>query len=128
LLLINIYKQRAKTVLELVGEIKELYKAPTAYAAQDKAQWVTSSTVQDLTEVLAVLKGIEPFVDDAISAQVKAWAKTKNIKMVAIAQPLRIALIGKSSGPGVFELMTALGKHESLVRVQTFMNCIAQEQ
>ena len=56
--------------------------------------------------------------------QVKEWAKQKNIKIVAIAQPLRIALIGKSSGPGVFELMAVLGKHDAVARIEKLIEFI----
>ena len=64
------------------------------------------------------------FKADAISNAVKDFTKTKNIKIVAIAQPLRIALIGKSSGPGVFDLMAVLGKHETVARIEKLIEFI----
>lgn len=117
LLLINIYKQRAKTLVELVNDIKALYKEPDEYAQEDFAQWVSATTMQELAEVKAVIDTVYPFSDSELAHAVKEWAKQKNIKIVAIAQPLRIALIGKSSGPGVFELMAVLGKSETMARI-----------
>lgn len=126
LLLINIYKQRAKTLRELVDDIKAFYNAPKEYAVEDIAQWVMPATSQELQEVMVLINQIEPFLADALSHAVKDFAKIKNIKIVAIAQPLRIALIGKSSGPGVFDLMAVLGKHETLERIEKFVKYIKQ--
>jgi glutamyl-tRNA synthetase len=118
LLLINIYKQRAKTLNELVEDIKTLYYEPKSYAAEDIAQWIAPNTNQELQETVTLLKNFSEFSADSLSTAFKDFAKTKNIKIVAIAQPVRIALIGKSSGPGVFDLMTVLGKHKSIARIE----------
>jgi glutamyl-tRNA synthetase len=118
LLLINIYKQRAKTLKELVEDIKALYDEPKSYVQEDIAQWINPSTHQELQEAIALLKSMTELNAHSLSAAFKDFAKAKNIKIVAIAQPLRIALIGKSSGPGVFDLMAVLGKHESIVRIE----------
>lgn len=124
LLLINIYKQRAKTLKELVADIKALYNEPASYSQEDIAQWITPTTLKELEEVAERIKQIEPFLEDAISNSIKEFAKIKNIKIVAIAQPLRIALIGKSSGPGVFDLMAVLGKHETINRIEKLISSI----
>lgn len=124
LLLINIYKQRAKTLKELVEDIKALYVEPAAYSPEDIAQWITFSTLQDLQEVVELLKNSSEFTVDSISALLKDFAKSKNMKIVALMQPLRIALIGKSSGPGVFDLMAVLGKHETVARVEKLVEFI----
>ena len=124
LLLINIYKQRAKTLKELVADIKALYNEPASYSQEDIAQWITPTTLKELQEVAERIKQIEPFLEDAISNSIKEFAKIKNIKIVAIAQPLRIALIGKSSGPGVFDLMAVLGKHETINRIEKLISSI----
>jgi glutamyl-tRNA synthetase len=128
LLLINIYKQRAKTLKELVEDIKSLYEAPRAYVEEDIAQWITANTRSELEEMISFLNSSHEFTADALSALCKEFAKTKNIKIVSIAQPLRIALIGKSSGPGVFDLMAVLGKHETIARVEKLVRFIASKK
>ncbi len=124
LLLINIYKQRAKTVRELVTDIKAFYVRPQQFEAADRAQWIHADSVKQLNEIIALLKAAEPFSADALSSAVKEWTKNHNLKMVAIAQPLRMALLGKTSGPGVFELMPVLGKNESIERIEHLIRSI----
>ena len=124
LLLINIYKQRAKTLRELVNDLKELYKAPESYNPEDITQWISNSTQHDLSDVIKLLEKSISFSADDLSAAIKDCVKQKNMKIVAIAQPLRIALLGKSSGPGVFELMAVLGKHETIDRIHALIRFI----
>lgn len=121
LVLINIYKQRAKTLKELAEDIKAFYKSPTTYADVDIAQWITASTMQELQEVRALLDRQSTITADSLNQLLKDWTKSKNLKITAIAQPLRLALIGKTSGPGVFELMAVLGKHEALARIDLLL-------
>lgn len=124
LLLINMYKQRAKTVAELVSDIKALYKEPAAFESADIAQWITADAIVHLKELNTVLGEIKTFTADEITAKLKEWTKLKNIKIVAIAQPLRISLLGKSSGPSVFELMAVVGKHETLERIAHLLQSV----
>ena len=42
----------------------------------------------------------------------------KEIKLGKIAQPLRVALTGKSASPGLFEVMEVLGKEKVVARIQ----------
>jgi glutamyl-tRNA synthetase len=45
------------------------------------------------------------------------FAGGKNIKLGAVAQPLRAALTGSLASPGIFEVMEVLGRDESLARI-----------
>jgi glutamyl-tRNA synthetase len=40
------------------------------------------------------------------------------VKLAAVAQPLRAALTGKSTSTGIFDVLTALGKEESIARLR----------
>lgn len=127
LILINIYKQRAKTLRELSDDLKILYSAPQVYAAEDIAQWVTPATVSHLNEVKKLLETQPTFSADGLTHLIKDWTKAQNLKITAIAQPIRLALIGKTSGPGVFELAAVLGKHETLARIDNLLNYLARK-
>ena len=124
LLLINMYKQRSKTVAELVADIKALYKEPATFESADIAQWITIDTIAHLKELNKILSEIQTFTADEITAKLKEWTKLKSLKIVVIAQPLRIALLGKSSGPSVFELMAVIGKHETLERIAHLLRSV----
>ena len=48
---------------------------------------------------------------------VRAFADRKGIKLGAVAQPLRAALTGRTTSPPIFDVLTVLGKRESLARL-----------
>jgi glutamyl-tRNA synthetase len=48
---------------------------------------------------------------------VRAFVERKEIKLGTVAQPLRAALTGRPTSPGIFEVLQVLGKQESLARL-----------
>jgi glutamyl-tRNA synthetase len=55
---------------------------------------------------------------DALDAVVRAFAETEGLKLGKVAQPLRAALTGRSTSPGVFDVLAVLGREESLSRIR----------
>ncbi|MDP3427328.1 MAG: glutamate--tRNA ligase, partial [Humidesulfovibrio sp.] len=51
-------------------------------------------------------------------AATQAFLDERELKFKAVAQPLRVALTGKTASPGLFETMCVLGKSESLARIR----------
>jgi glutamyl-tRNA synthetase len=49
---------------------------------------------------------------------VRAYAERKAAKLGAVAQPLRAALTGRTTSPGIFNVLTVLGRQESLARLR----------
>jgi glutamyl-tRNA synthetase len=52
-----------------------------------------------------------------LEASIREFADKKAIKFGKVAQPLRAALTGGQRSPGIFDVMTALGREESLGRI-----------
>jgi glutamyl-tRNA synthetase len=55
--------------------------------------------------------------DQALETLVRHYAETKNQKLGAVAQPLRIALTGSTNSPPLFAVMRVLGREETLGRI-----------
>jgi glutamyl-tRNA synthetase len=47
----------------------------------------------------------------------RVFAERRGVKLGAVAQPLRAALTGRTTSPGIFEVLTVLGKAQSLARI-----------
>lgn len=122
--LINLYKQRAKTLKEIDLDISAFYHAPQKFARADITQWITPTTLNELQAIVPLLEKADDFSHDMLANLLKEFCKTYSLKLVALAQPIRIALIGKSSGPGVFELAAILGKKETIARINTFIDAV----
>jgi glutamyl-tRNA synthetase len=58
-----------------------------------------------------------PWEAPALDAAARNFAEANGLKLGAIAQPLRAALTGRSTSPGIFDVLAVLGRAESLGRI-----------
>jgi glutamyl-tRNA synthetase len=121
--LVALYKERCKTLTEMVNELVDLYQGKPA-SQQEIATLVNEQTSQVLTTVLDRLSALDTFELDVLQTILKGIAQEYGVKFVALAQPLRLALTGKTATPGIFELLRYVGKDESLRRIRRFLETI----
>jgi glutamyl-tRNA synthetase len=124
LMLIAAYKGRVKTLGELVREIKALAQRPQVWSEEEIHTIITVQTIPYLQELIQLLTSEASFTADKLAVLVKSWCNQVSIKLMEIAQPIRLALTGKTASPGVFELLAALGKQESIHRLTVFLQLL----
>jgi len=64
-----------------------------------------------------VLETITPWSEETTEAAMRAFAEQNGLKIGAVAQPLRVALTGRTTSPGIFDVLAVLGRQESLARL-----------
>jgi glutamyl-tRNA synthetase len=110
-------KERAKTLLDLIDGAKFLL-ADRPIPLDDKAAGLLTADAKTLlADISAELAAVEPWTAATTEQAVRTFAERRNAKLGAIAQPLRAALTGRTTSPGIFEVLAVLGKAESLARV-----------
>ncbi len=122
--LVRLYKERTKTVRELAHELCALNNPPTIFNHQELDTLIDASTPQYLNELIQTLEALDTFTVDLLTDAVKVVCKRLGIKLVQVAQPIRLALVGKTTSPGIFELMAIIGKAETIHRLRLFMDYI----
>ena len=111
-------KERAKTLIELIDSARFIW-AGRPLALDDKARAILTSEARTLISELAQdLDAVDPWTLPATEAAVRAFAERKGAKLGTVAQPLRAALTGKTTSPGIFDVLAVLGKPESLARLR----------
>ena len=111
-------KERAKTLVELIDSAGFLF-ADRPIALDDKAKAIMTDEARGLLKaVLPELEAVEPWTAEGAEQTVRTFAERANVKLGAIAQPLRSALTGRVTSPGIFDVLTVLGKAESLARLR----------
>lgn len=70
-----------------------------------------------LDRARAALAGVSPWTAAGLEGAARELAETEQLKLGAVAQPLRAALTGAAQSPGLFEVMEVLGRDESLGRI-----------
>jgi glutamyl-tRNA synthetase len=110
-------KERAKNLVELLEGARFIY-AGRPVALDEKAQaLLTPAARETLGELVTHLSAIEPWTAEATEQAVREFAEHKALKLGAVAQPLRAALTGRTTSPGIFDVLVVLGKAESLARL-----------
>jgi glutamyl-tRNA synthetase len=110
-------KERAKNLVELIDNARFLY-ADRPIALDEKAKALLSpEACAIIADLMTDLSGVEPWSAPMIENTVRAFAERKEVKLGAVAQPLRAALTGRPTSPGIFEVLQVLGKRESLARL-----------
>lgn len=122
--LVGLYKERVKTLKELVTALQVLHDGPREYHKAAVEEWATQETSEHLHHIVKQLSEDAVYNADHISTMIKHYAKRTSLKLVALAQPIRIALTGDSASPGIFELLELLGKDESIKRINALIEYI----
>ncbi|MFC1894629.1 glutamate--tRNA ligase [Candidatus Dependentiae bacterium] len=112
------YKQRATRLLDMVQDIISLAHAPKVLDLSLIDKWKSKNTINLLQDFLVEIEKIESFTHDDLLKIAKDICKKYEEKLVALAQPLRLAFVGKTVSPGVFEIMVVLGKEDVIKRVK----------
>ena len=109
---------RAKTLVELADSA--LYLAAKRPLAMDEkaASLLNEEGVAMLRAVLPLFTAAKDWTAERLDAIVRQLAEEKALKLGKVAQPLRAALTGRSTSPGVFDVLEVLGREESLGRIE----------
>jgi glutamyl-tRNA synthetase len=110
-------KERAKTLIELIDSAYYLF-AERPLALDEKAKALISPAGSVLDGAALALANVEPWQAETVEAAVRAYADTAGLKLGAVAQPLRAALTGRTTSPGIFDVLAVLGRDESLGRLR----------
>jgi glutamyl-tRNA synthetase len=110
-------KERAKTLLEIIEGARFLWADRPMKLDEKAASILTGDARTILRDVATELAKVEPWTAEATERAVRGFAERHGAKLGAVAQPLRAALTGRTTSPGIFEVLTVLGKTESLARL-----------
>lgn len=111
-------KERAKTLVELLDSATFLF-AKRPLTLDEQATKLLDAEGRDMiAQLLLRLEAVEPWATKELEAAVRSFADETGRKLGKVAQPLRAALTGKSTSPGIFDVLDVLGREESLARLR----------
>jgi glutamyl-tRNA synthetase len=110
-------KERAGTLIELLDNASFLF-ATRPLATDEMASRILNEGGRETLAALAPkLQSVEPWAQAALEEAVRQFADATGLKLGKVAQPLRAALTGRSTSPGIFDVLAVLGRDESLARI-----------
>ncbi len=115
---IQLQQERSKTLVEMAEALGYYFTSALRYeenAAKKNLRLVAADLME---EFLPQLEALETFDIPALEQTMHRFLEEKAIKMVKLAQPIRVAITGGSASPGLFEVMASLGKETVTKRIQ----------
>lgn len=110
-------KDRAKTLVELADGAKFIFAKRPLVFDEKAASLLNDEGRAVLKAVLPHLESVSKWTVEALDTAVRAHAEATGLKLGKVAQPLRAALTGRATSPGVFDVLFVLGREESLGRI-----------
>jgi len=108
---------RAKDLNELADSGAFLFR-PRPLDMDEKAAGLLQGSARDLLALVHQrLSGLADWTAEATEQAVREVAEAEGVKLGSVAQPLRAALTGRATSPGIFDVLVLLGRDESLGRI-----------
>ena len=113
--IVEVQRDRARTLLEMADKSRFIYEEPEEYAPKAAKQHLRPVALPVLQSLQDELSGLTEWTIESTQAVVEAVAERLELKMGKVAQPLRVALTGDSASPGIGQ--TLVGRDKSLRRI-----------
>ena len=116
-LILEHVKTKSKTLNELIELIEYLLMARPPIIDSNMMEILNSEKIKLLDFFYRDLSSIKDWSIQEITYLFEKFTNDQNIKLIDIAKPLRIALTGRIVPTGIYELIYALGKEDTLTRI-----------
>ncbi len=115
--LIGLVKERVSFVKDIWDQTDFFFQAPESYDPDViKKRW-KEETPSQLMELRTVLEASEEFTSSATENLVKSWIEKKGYNTGAVMNAFRLVIVGASRGPHMFDIISWIGREETLQRI-----------
>ncbi len=116
--LVVLVKERAKTLADMVEWVRPYFGQGATLEVDAAKKFLTPMTAPLLQKLLTRFEALPSFSKQVWEDSFKKLVEEEGIKMGALAQPVRVALTGRTASPGLFDVMEVLGRERTLVRLK----------
>ena len=115
---------RVKTLVELANAAGFYFTDKVQYEEQAAQKFLLPEVLPHLQAIALAIPSVQNFGKEGIEEFLKAFIEERGIKFKVLAQPLRVALTGKTVSPGIDEVMVTLGKERVMQRINDAIHYI----
>jgi glutamyl-tRNA synthetase len=116
---------RASTLVEIAEQGEFYFRAPASYDPQAAGKLLSAAQRPTLERLARRLGTVEPWDEATLEGACRQLAAELGVKLVDIAQPIRLALTGRTASPPVFGIMADLGRDETLARLRAALDRVS---
>jgi glutamyl-tRNA synthetase len=110
-------KERAKTMVELIDSANYIFADRPLQMDAKAAALLTPDTRTLIGRLRDALEAVTAWNAESTEAAMRIFAEQSGLKLGAVAQPLRVALTGRTTSPGIFDVLAVLGREACLDRL-----------
>lgn len=115
---------RSKTLKEMAESAVFYFKDTVSYDKDAATKFFTSDSLKILKMLMESLESLQLFDEKSLENAFIIAMEATGLKLGKIAQPVRVALTGKTVSPGIFEILNVLGKEKSIDRLRRAVSFI----
>lgn len=125
---VSLIKERATFPKDLLPLTEYMFVAPSSYDEKSVAKFWKPENVENLKKLAAKLAEFDKITAAETEPAIHQWIMDNQMSMGQLMNTLRIAILGISQGPSIFDICEFIGKDETLRRIDAAMNNIAVKQ
>ena len=119
--------QRSKTLEEMAPAASFYFSETLEYEEKAAGKFLKPAARQPLQLLMDALSTVEAFTEENLENAFKSVMDKTGLKLGKIAQPVRVALTGKTASPGIFEITEIIGKEKVIQRLKQAIAFIDQK-
>ena len=109
---------RSKTLDDMAEQALFYFADDVSYEEKAAKKFLKSAAVEALRLLINQFEKLEDFSEKNLETAFQAVMDQTGLKLGKIAQPVRVALTGKTASPGIFEVTAILGREKVISRLQ----------
>jgi glutamyl-tRNA synthetase len=121
---IETLQPRSKTLADMADAALFYYLDEISYEEKAARKFLKSAALEPLKLLVQKLESSDDFSETTLEDVFKAVMEATGLKLGKIAQPVRVALTGKTASPGIFEIIAILGPERVIPRLKKAMQFI----
>ncbi len=117
--IIGLVKERANFTKDIWEQASFFFEAPIEYDAKTvKKRW-KEGTSEMMADLITVLKTVDDFSSENTESTVKDWIEEKELPMGKVMNAFRLSIVGAGKGPHMFDIISIIGKDETINRLES---------
>lgn len=119
---------RSKTLIDMANGAFFYFQENVLYEEKAAKKFLKQASIEAFKQLIDQLEPLESFNENSLENAFKKVMETTGLKLGKIAQPVRVALTGKTVSPGIFEIIEVLGKKQVISRLQNAVRFIKNRE
>jgi glutamyl-tRNA synthetase len=120
--IVELMRTRATSLVEIAEMLAPFFRTDFHYETKALEKFKKdAATIQPLLlSYTAALESVEPWAKTVLEPHLRQFTEHRGIKPATLIHPVRLALTGRTAGPGLFEIIETMGKDKSVERLRRF--------